>query len=236
MLLYLDTETLPDPNYGEIVRPTKEELKCPGNYKKAETIKAWYDDPARDEELEEIYQKRVNEFRKTALDPFAGQIFCIAWALEEEGVFEEDVRVIWDKDERALLLAFEVMLKSYDKKLVDKMSVVRLVGFNIRNFDNTYLRLKSIKHKLPWLSSIFPTRRQADRIEDIMEMALVTTRLTADKYVSQDKVAKFFGLEGKGEIDGSNVYDYFKAEKYQEIADYCKKDVETVKKLYKLLR
>lgn len=236
MILYVDIETLPNPNYGEIVKPTKDDLKCPGNYKKPESIKAWYDDPARDEELEEMYQKRVNEFRKTALDPWEGQIFCIAWALEEEGVLEEDVRVIWDNDEKSLLESFEKELHNYEKKLTNKMSVVRLVGFNIRNFDNTFLRLKSIKHRLKWLPQIFPTREARGRIEDVMEMAMVTTRLTADKYVSQDKVSKFFGLEGKGDIDGSKVFDYWKEERYQEIAEYCKKDVETVRKLYKLLR
>jgi hypothetical protein len=51
-----------------------------------------------------------------------------------------------------------------------------------------------------------------------------------------DKVLKFFGMEGKGEIEGSNVYDHFLAGKYQEIADYCKKDVEDVRRLHKLLR
>jgi 3'-5' exonuclease len=236
VILYIDIETLPNPDYGEIVRPTKDELKCPKTLKKQDTIDAWWANPERDDELEEIYQKRVNEFRKTALDPWEGRIFCIAWALEETGVLEEDVRVLWDLDEKTLLENFEQELHSYERKLIDKMSVVTLVGYNIRNFDNTFLRLKSIKHKLKWLPQVFATRDARGRIEDVMEMAMITTRLTVDKYVSQDKVCKFFGLEGKGEITGANVYDYFVAGKYQEIADYCKSDVETVRTLYKLLR
>lgn len=232
MNIFLDIETLPNPDYGEIVRPTKADLKCPKTLKKQDTIDAWWANPERDDEVEELYQKKVNEFRRTALDPWQGQIFCIAWAKDDD-----PIDVIWSDNEKELLEKFEHELQTrYERKVTDAMSVSTFVGYNIRNFDNTFLRLKSIKHKLSWLTQVLPTRKYHDRIEDVMEMALITTRITADKYVSLDLVSKFFGLGGKGDIDGSMVYDMWLAGKKQEIADYCKKDVELMRELHKLLR
>ena len=238
MFIYLDLESLPNPDYGEIARPTTADLKCPKTLKKQETIDAWWASPEREDELEEIYQKRVNEFRKTALNPWECQVFCIAWAIEESGlIMDEEIKVIWGLDEKLLLEQFSDALQTgYEKKIVDKMSVSTFVGFNLRNFDNSVLRLKSIKHKLSWLTQVLPTRKYHDRIEDIMEMSLMTTRLTIDKYVGLDYVCKFFGMEGKGEIEGSNVYDHYLEGKYQEIADYCKDDVEKTRTLHKLMR
>jgi predicted PolB exonuclease-like 3'-5' exonuclease len=34
-------------------------------------------------------------------------------------------------------------------------------------------------------------------------------------------------------IDGSQVFDFYKAGKLDEIADYCKRDVETTRAVYK---
>ena len=232
MFLYVDIETLPNPDYGKIVRPTLQDLKCPKTLKKKESIEAWWKSDEREDDIEELYQKKVNEFRKTALNPWEGQIFCIAWAKDDD-----PIDVVWSNDEKELLEKFEHELQTrYERKITDSMSVATFVGYNLRNFDNTLLRLKSIKHKLSWLTQVLPTRKYHDRIEDVMEMALITTRITADKYVSLDLVSKFFGLDGKGDIDGSMVYDMWKAGKKQEIADYCKEDVSKARTLHKMLR
>ena len=39
----------------------------------------------------------------------------------------------------------------------------------------------------------------------------------------------------KIEMDGSKVYDYYKAGRLDEIHKYCKGDVETVRKVYHLM-
>jgi len=224
MNLYIDIETIPG---GE--RPRVEDLKCPGSYKKPDSIKAWYDDPARKEEVEEA-------FRKTALDPWAGQIVCIAYKLDDDEFGDEEVMGMWGTDEERLITAFSETLQQYDRKLKDKMSVVHFVGHNIKSFDIPYLYLRAAKYDLKWLQQVIPNGFQRDRIYDTMEMCAVTARMTPDKYVSLDKACRFFGLDGKGDIDGSMVYDLYKEGRYQEISDYCKADVEKVIELHKRLR
>lgn len=224
MNLYIDIETIPG---GE--RPRVEDLKCPGSYKKPDSIKAWYDDPARKEEVEEV-------FRKTALDPWAGQIVCIAWKLVDEDYDDIVINTLDYNNELELLKEFEFELRGYPKKQFDKMSVVHFIGHNIKSFDIPFLYLRAAKYDLKWLQQVIPNGFQRDRIYDTMEMCAVTARMTPDKYVSLDKACRFFGLDGKGDIDGSMVYDLYKEGRFQEISDYCKADVERVIELHKRLR
>jgi 3'-5' exonuclease len=224
MYLYIDIETIPG---GE--RPRVEDLKCPGTYKKPDSIKAWYDDPARREEVEEV-------FRKTALDPWSGQIVCIAWKLVDEDYDDIVINTLDYNNELELLKEFEFELRGYPKKQFDKMSVVHFIGHNIKSFDIPFLYLRAAKYDLKWLQQVIPNGFQRDRIYDTMEMCAVTARMTPDKYVGLDKACRFFGLDGKGDIDGSMVYDLYKEGRYQEISDYCKADVERVIELHKRLR
>jgi predicted PolB exonuclease-like 3'-5' exonuclease len=48
-----------------------------------------------------------------------------------------------------------------------------------------------------------------------------------------DKIARALGLEGKGDVDGSDVYQMWKDGKFTEIADYCKSDVAMTREVYK---
>ncbi len=224
MNLYIDIETIPA---GD--KPKVEDLKIPGTYKKPESILAWKNDPERLTEIEEVY-------RKTALDPWAGQIVSIAYKLDDDEFGDEEVMGMWGQSEERLLTAFSEALQHYDRKLVDKMSVVHFVGHNIKSFDIPYLYLRAAKYGLKWLQQVIPNGFQRDRIIDTMEMCAVTARMTPDKYVGLDKACKFFGLDGKGDIDGSMVYDLYKEGRYQEISDYCKADVERVIALHNVLK
>lgn len=64
--------------------------------------------------------------------------------------------------------------------------------------------------------------------------ALLPDKWSPRKFVSLDRLAKVLGLESsKGQgISGSLVYDRFRAGCHQEIADYCLRDVELVRRAY----
>lgn len=224
MNIYIDIETIPA---GD--KPKVEDLKIPGTYKKPESILAWKNDPERLTEIEEVY-------RKTALDPWTGQICCIAWKLIDDDGGDEEVKSLFGKDEKFLLMELEMNLHNYERKQLDKMTVSHWVGHNIKSFDIPYLYLRAAKYGLKWLQQIIPNGFQRDRIVDTMELCAVTARMTPDKYVSLDKALRFFGLNGKGDIDGSMVYDLYKEGRYQEIAAYCREDVERVIELHKVLK
>lgn len=237
MYLYIDIETIPG---GE--KPMVDSLKVPGTYKKPESILAWRNDPERLIEVEEIY-------RKTALDPWVGQICCLAYKLVDED-FETSTFVIPPmppapqeyasllefNHEHTILQLFQTLLQELDSKQRDKMSVVRFVGHNIRSFDIPYLYLRAAKYGLKWLQQVLPTRKEYDRIEDTMEMCAVTARMTPDKYVSLDKALRFFGFDGKDDISGKDVFELYQQGKHLEIAEYCKGDVERVVNLHNILK
>ena len=69
--------------------------------------------------------------------------------------------------------------------------------------------------------------------KDVMKMG---TFHQYGKFVSLDNLCKFFGFEGKGDIDGSQVYPMYKEGKIEEIAEYCRQDVIKTRKLEKILR
>ena len=50
--------------------------------------------------------------------------------------------------------------------------------------------------------------------------------------ISLDKLCKALGLPGKGEIDGSKVWDYVRDGRIAEVADYCADDVRKVWAVY----
>jgi hypothetical protein len=67
------------------------------------------------------------------------------------------------------------------------------------------------------------------------DAALLPDQWSFKGRISLDRLAKALGLESsKGQgINGSRVYDYFCAGCHEEIADYCMRDVELVRAIYR---
>ncbi len=47
------------------------------------------------------------------------------------------------------------------------------------------------------------------------------------------KICKALGIDGKGDIDGSKVWDYVQAGRIAEVAEYCKGDISRTLAMYK---
>ncbi|HDY66606.1 MAG TPA: hypothetical protein ENH85_02315 [Candidatus Scalindua sp.] len=201
-----DLETLPGGDY-----PKPEELKAPAQYKKPESILAWQNDPKN---LDAAYKKR-------ALSYIEGKIFCIGFKIDDD-----PTDVVWDNDEANVIQGFEKKLVDafYERFKTSTIHKCTLVGHNIRHFDLPYLWLRAMKYECKQLLKVIGIRPDDIDFEDTMMVVCVT-----DKYkgmASLDKACALFGLPGKGDVDGSMVYDMWKAGKYQKIADYCKEDVD----------
>ena len=54
----------------------------------------------------------------------------------------------------------------------------------------------------------------------------------SQKRASMDKLCKAFGLEGKGDFDGSMVAETWPVD-HQKVIDYCKDDVRRTRAMYK---
>ena len=207
--LYIDIETIPgtDPWIREYVAG---KVTPPGNMKKPETIEKW---------MEENFEDEVE--KKMADCSFSGatcHIVAICFAFNEDPV---EKFYITGADKEA-----DMLNSAMDK--IAGSSFPTIIGHNVTNFDLRVIRQRCLvlgikppstipwKAK-PWDDNPFDTMMQWD----------------AKNMISMDKLAKAFGVEGKGDTDGSQVWDMWKAGQYQEIADYCADDVEMVRRIYK---
>ena len=192
----------------------------PGNIKKLETIAKW--------EAEEKPKLLEEAYRKTSFNGAFGEIFCIGLALDDDPI----VRVI----RRSLLDNFaseKTILEEFFYSLEANCRAPKFVTFNGNNFD-----LPFIYHRAVILGirppAFFPRpldiKPWGGPTADVMTM-WAGSRGT----ISQDNLAKALGFEGKGDFDGSMVWDAVQAGEEQKVAEYCKDDVETLRKIYKRL-
>lgn len=208
--VFLDLETLPSQSAAFRAK-AREGIKPPGNIKKADSIQAWMDenaDTAADEAV-----------AKTSFDPAHGHICTIGFAIED-GPVE----------------AFHISDISYEATIIGdffaalpKMGLCKFIGHNLAAFDLRFLMCRAIVLgvKLP---SVFPRdiKPWSDTVFDTM-IAWAGPRGT----ISQDRLAQALGLEGKGDFDGSMVAAAWAAGEHDKIRDYCRRDIETVRQIYR---
>ncbi|MBI4032447.1 ribonuclease H-like domain-containing protein [Candidatus Berkelbacteria bacterium] len=179
--------------------------------------------------LRELYERRPGRastfddyLRGTSLNGNWGRILCIGVAIDDGAV-----EVLHADTERELLTEFW--------QRVEEAS--RFVGHNALEFDIPFLWKRSVIHTVK--PSLNPTlfRDPAFTFDTMREWAcLPAGRGVGNPYTGLHELAKVLGLvSSKQGIDGSQVYDYWRAGKFQEIYDYCARDVELTRTIYKRL-
>lgn len=229
--LPIDIETIPGQaaHVLEALRADAEaekaDCRAPANYKDPEKIAANIA-----EQHAAIDAAVMDKWRKTSFDGAFGQIAVVSFAIdggEPVKVYRHD----WQEAgaERDVLETLrEVMHDTINPKTE---LAAQIIGHNVSAFDLRFLVQRSIilgvkPHPVlaraaackPW---------ETDRVFDTMvQWAGVGNR------ISLDKLCKALGLPGKGEIDGSKVWDYVRDGRIAEVADYCADDVRKVWAVY----
>lgn len=219
MNIYIDIETLPNPAFrGDIT------VSPPGNMSKPETIAKW---------REECEQQAIEaEFRKLGLDGTRGQIFCIAWALDDGEVscISQDQYPSSDSPEGTVLFAFIQALKGSFYATPGKPEVIKWVGHYITGFDLRFIWQRCVVNNIkPTVTIPYDAKPWGDNVFDTCSQ----WKGSGSSSGSMDAICKAFGIDGKGDMDGSKVYDEYLAGNYQKIVDYCKGDVERVRQIHK---
>lgn len=188
-------------------------IKPPGNLKKQETIDKWLaeDKPAAVAEA----------VKKTCFDGSLGKIVCIGWAFNDL-----DPGSAYGNDEKYIIHSF-----FSDVRIATHNSGPLFVGHNITGFDLRFLWQRCVvlgikpppaipfKAK-PWDSTIFDT--------------MAAWNPERDKKISLDRLCKALRVPTpKDVMDGSQVWDYVKAGRIEEVAAYCRGDVEAVRACYR---
>ncbi len=176
--------------------------------------------------LREIYQKKIDDGKKvigfedfvalTSFDGAFGRIACISYAINDE-----PTQSLFG-NEKEILEKFWDIAKDIDL----------FVGFNIMDFDLRFIYQRSVVFGVKPSRELSFRRYANSPIYDVMyEWVKWNTR----EFITLDKLAKALGFESSkgGEVEGKNVAKAFEKGRIKEICDYCEKDVELTRKIYK---
>lgn len=214
MIITFDIETIPTQN-SDVINTIASDIKPPATYKKPESIAEW-----------EATQKQsaIDEaVAKTSFDGAYGQICCIGWAVNDE-----EVSSATGSEEVIIKTFFEYLISGYNPS--NSLRPI-FVGHNVSAFDLRFLFQRAVILGIKPPAFIpFNTKSWDEHIFDTM-----TYFAGYGNRISLDKLSKALGLEGKTGITGADVWPMYQAGKINEIAEYCRHDVELTRQVYKRL-
>lgn len=223
-ILYLDIETIPGQN-AYIREDIAASIKAPGQYKKQESIDKWLDDNRE--------SAADAKWRSTSFSGALGEIVCIGWAINEDE--PQSVQRELGQSERDMLCAFfDAVMKSLGER-IDGTSITPdvWVGHNITGFDLRFIWQRCIINKFKPPIKLPVNAKYWDAI--IFDTMFEWRGGSAKAGGSLNEICKALGIETKGDIDGSNVWDYVKDGRTNEVSEYCKKDVMRTREIYNII-
>ncbi len=158
-------------------------------------------------------------YRASAVSGDFGRIFCIGYALDEG-----ETQIISGEESQIISKWWEVA-----------KNVNCFIGHNILDFDIPFLYKRSIVLKCR-PSQLVPVKKfQTDNVFDTQKE---WSRWDYQGGISLHNLSIALNLPSSkdGGIDGSQVYDFYLANKHNEIYEYCKRDVELTRKVYRRMR
>ncbi len=163
-------------------------------------------------------------------DSAKGKVLFIAEDYEEDEAGKEGVEFVPCMDEAELITEFWNAAKHFDK----------VVTFNGRGFDVPFMYLRSALLNVPiskknWLGYRFAIEPHCDLAEQLTFYG-VSGRTGAARRFNLDFYCKMFGIESPKShgVTGMDVNDMMKEGRYQEIAEYCVRDVRATVALYQI--
>lgn len=204
--------------------------------------------PAGDEQREALkilYEKKLAKKNKkensdnhidfeqfllgTSFDGSFGRILCIAYAIDDGPVEVLD----GEEDESKMLEKFWEIVKSISIPARNPQWPdygVQFIGHNVMDFDLRFIYQRSIVNRVrPAYELPFARYKNYPIYDTMKEWAKWSMNS-----IGLEHVALALGIPTpKDGIDGSQVFDFFKAGKTKEICEYCKRDVECTREVYK---
>jgi hypothetical protein len=170
--------------------------------------------------------------RKTSFDGLRGEIISIAWAINDDDVmvlYRDGINV---NNERSLLQYFFNELSALHDKQGNRAAITKWSGHYITGFDLKFLWQRCVINCVkPTIAIPYDAKPWDARVFDTKVAWTGSGQYSGEG--SLDAISRAFGLNGKGDIDGSKVYDYWLAGRIEEIGEYNKQDVIKCRELYK---
>ena len=167
-------------------------------------------------------QIQLNEadlIKKLSLSAVTAKIICLCYAIEPS--VSGTVEVLQGEETD--------IIKNFWKLAAD---CNLFVGHNVLDFDLRFIYQRSVIHQIKPSRDIPFTRFRNAPIYDTMQ----EWSLWGREHASLDLLSKALGIPSpKENLDGSKVYTYYRAGKITEIVEYCKRDVDAVRQVYRRL-
>ena len=164
-------------------------------------------------------QLQLNEgdlIKKLSLSATTAKILCLCYAMEP--AVHTAIEVL-DGDEREIIRGFWNLAEDCNL----------FVGHNILDFDLRFIYQRSIIHEIKPSRDIPFARFRNAPVYDTMQEWSKWGR----EHVSLDALSKALAIPSpKESLDGAKVYPYYRAGKLAEIIEYCKRDVDSARKVY----
>ena len=155
--------------------------------------------------------------KRLSLSALTARILCIGYSIEPPPEAPVD---ILHGDETEILRNFW--------RLATDVSL--FVGHNILDFDLRFIYQRSIINQIKPSREIPLSRFRSSPVFDTMHEWSKWGR----DFVKLDALAKSLNIPSpKEDLDGSKVFEYYQAGNLSDIHEYCKRDVETVKRVYR---
>jgi 3'-5' exonuclease len=167
----------------------------------------------------QILLNEAELIKKLSLSAVTAKIICICYAIEPPaGCLVQSLQ----GEETEIINAFW--------KLVADCNL--FVGHNILDFDLRFIYQRSIIHQIkPSRDLPFARFRNAPIFDTMQEWSK-----WGREHVSLDSLSKALSIPSpKENLDGSKVYPYYRAGKLPDIIEYCKRDVDSTRQVYRRL-
>jgi len=209
MNLYLDIETVGTDDPVVIAEITASIIP-PGNISKAETITAW--------EAEKKPALVEEAIKRTAFDGGLGRIICFGYAFDKRPV--ESLIATGEPELLAAISGIEAG---------GLTTLITIVGHNV-SWDVRFLWQRMVVNNVPvptWLRVAIKAKPW--EAGDTMTM----WNPDRERKVSLAKLCRILGVPtSKCDLDGSKIWDAYRAGEIDRIADYCRGDVEATRACY----
>ncbi len=224
MIVPIDIETIPQQPEAETKAAIAETIQAPAQMKKADTIAAWHaGEGSYAGQKEALIEEK---YLQTALDGGAGEVVSICWM---PGLENDPMGYVGgEMAERRLLLEF---WNAFNASTDSLRKVPYFVGHNVA-WDLRFLWQRSIiLNAAPGFRIPINGRHGKDFFDNMQEWAGYRN------FIKQDLLCSYLGIDIEGDpgLDGSQVYELYKAGKYSEIFGYNRVDVLKAARIYKRL-
>lgn len=227
MNLVIDLETIPCES-PDVIADIATTIKPPGNMKKADTIAAW-----EASEKQAVVDEAV---LKTAFDGTYGRIIVIGYAIDDAepvALHGPEKDILWQFF-ATMSEAGKITYQSQGNRPAAEQTLT-FIGHNLVGFDLRFLWQRAVINQVKMPVSLLKACR-AKPWDGIVADTMTMWHPDRDKRISLDRLCKVLGVPtSKGDMDGSKVYEAWKAGEIERIAEYCRGDIQATRECFKRL-